>query len=471
MKKLFFLIFSVSLSISAWAYDFEIGGIYYDITSPTTVCVTHNDNIEGTYSGDVVIPETVNHENNSYTVTSISEKAFYRSWKLTSVSIPNSILSIESNAFSGCRGLTSITIPTSVTTIGKKAFDNSGLTSVVIPGSISTLEIGTFSNCSNLTSVVILDGVTTIEDSVFEFCYKLESVLLPESVTFIGDFVFAATEVHSIKLPKSLSYIGASSLKDCEEISINENNPYFSIFDECLFNKDKTILFKCPVQKTSLTIPQSVIAIEMFAFYNCKYLTSIIIPSNISVIKSTTFAYCPRLASVTIEEGVVSIEEYAFSECPNLTSIVIPGSITSIGERVFDGCRGLTDIYVCRTVPVSISDDAFTADNYNNARLHVPQGKAADYRNAEGWKNFVDIVDDAVSGIGSSYLVADAGIFASGNNVIIENARLGEPVFVYDASGRLLKAVRVTGERSEIRLPMNRIYVIKCANKAVKIKL
>ena len=470
MRKSYYLFLGLLFCMSAHAYDFENGGIYYDITSPTTVSVTNNEDMEQTYSGEVVIPETVNHENNSYTVTSISEKAFYRSWQLTSVSIPNSILSIKSNAFTDCRGLTSITIPTSVTTIGEKAFENSGLTSIVIPGSISILEIGTFSNCSNLTSVVILDGVTTIEDSAFEFCYKLESVLLPESITFIGDFVFAATEVHSIKLPKSLSYIGASSLKDCEEISIDENNPYFSIFDECLFNKDKTTLFKCPIQKTSLTIPQSITAIEIFAFYNCKYLTSIIIPSNISEIKSSTFTYCPRLASVTIEKGVISIEEYAFSECPNLTSITIPNSITSIGEKAFD-CSGLMDIYIYNTIPVSIPDNAFMIDIYNKAKLHVPQGKATDYRNADGWKNFVNIVDDVVSGINSSYHVTDAKIFVSGNNVIIENVRVGEPVFVYDISGKLLKTIRITDERLEMQLPINRIYIIKCANKVEKIRL
>lgn len=92
MRKSYYLLLGLLFCMSAHAYDFKSGSIYYNITSPTTVCVTHNDNIEGTYSGEVIIPETVNHGNNTYTVTSISEKAFYRSWKLIFVSIPNSIL-------------------------------------------------------------------------------------------------------------------------------------------------------------------------------------------------------------------------------------------------------------------------------------------------------------------------------------------------------------------------------------------
>ena len=110
-------------------------------------------------------------------------------------------------------------------------------------------------------------------------------------------------------------------------------------------------------------------------------------------------------------------------------------------------------------------------DIYNKAKLHVPQGKATDYRNADGWKNFVNIVDDVVSGINSSYHVTDAKIFVSGNNVIIENVRVGEPVFVYDISGKLLKTIRITDERLEMQLPINRIYIIKCANKVEKIRL
>ena len=59
----------------ATAHDFEVDGIRYNILSATdlTVEVTAS-NTE--YSGDIVIPATVAHEGNTYSVTSIGYRAF-----------------------------------------------------------------------------------------------------------------------------------------------------------------------------------------------------------------------------------------------------------------------------------------------------------------------------------------------------------------------------------------------------------
>lgn len=61
-------------------------------------------------SGDLIIPETVTYEGETYIVTRISNDAFEWCQELTSVTIPNSITEIGENAFLGCTGLTSVTI-------------------------------------------------------------------------------------------------------------------------------------------------------------------------------------------------------------------------------------------------------------------------------------------------------------------------------------------------------------------------
>ena len=71
--------------------------------------------------GDVIIPSVVvDSDGTKHKVTNIGEDAF-SGCKLTSITIPNSVICIGFSAFEGCRYLTSITIPNSVIYIGDRA--------------------------------------------------------------------------------------------------------------------------------------------------------------------------------------------------------------------------------------------------------------------------------------------------------------------------------------------------------------
>jgi hypothetical protein len=140
------------------AHDFEVGGIYYKITSYREVAVTYrgdsNDNqYDKEYSGVVSIPSSVTYNGTTYSVTSIGDRAFY-DCSLWDVTIPNSVTSIGDRAFYKCSSLTSVTIPNSVTSIGEDAFSYcSLLTSVTIPSSVTSIGDSAFKNCKSLTSV------------------------------------------------------------------------------------------------------------------------------------------------------------------------------------------------------------------------------------------------------------------------------------------------------------------------------
>ena len=128
IKTLLATIAGLLCSISVSAHDFEVDGIYYNITSSTdlTVEVTYRgvkyDSYSGEYSGTVTIPPTVTYDNKTYCVTSIGSPAFALCNKLTNITIPESVTRIGSSAFQGCYNLTSVTIPKSVTNIGIQAF-------------------------------------------------------------------------------------------------------------------------------------------------------------------------------------------------------------------------------------------------------------------------------------------------------------------------------------------------------------
>ena len=263
MKKiLLVLMLLLSTAINAFAVEVEIRGLWYVITNAKEATVIQYKNYNY-YSGDIVIPDSVEYYGVTYSVTSIGNEAFYGCSGLTSVTIGNSVTSIGSYAFYDCSGLTSVTIPNSVTSIGYGAFRGcSKLTSVTIPNSVTSIGASAFSGCSGLTSVTIPNSMAGIGEWVFYYCSGLTSVTIPNSVTSIGYGAFS----------------GCSSL-------------------------------------TSVTIPNSVTSIEDYAFYNCSKLISVTIGSGIKNIGFKAFATCTELTDVyCYAKSVPSTRSDAFAD-------------------------------------------------------------------------------------------------------------------------------------------------------------
>ena len=116
-----FLSLAVLLALPRLAEEVEIEGINYDLVAKAKQATVIAKS-SGKYSGEVVIPESVEHEGTAYSVTSIGVEAFDYCDGLTSVTIPNSVTSIGKSAFEDCSGLTSVTIGNGVTSIGGYAF-------------------------------------------------------------------------------------------------------------------------------------------------------------------------------------------------------------------------------------------------------------------------------------------------------------------------------------------------------------
>ena len=231
MKRTFFILTAffalLSSSIPSLAYDCKVDGIYYDIT-PTnrTASVTG-----GSYSGDVIIPETIAYSGTTYSVTSIGIYAFYKCRGLTSVTIPNSVTSIGYGAFSYCSGLTSVTIPNSVSYIGEAAFSScSGLTSVTVDKNNGTydsrdncnaiIETSTNKLIVGCNNTIIPNSVTAIGEYAFSSCSGLTSVTIPNSVTSIGEYAFDyCSRLTSVTIPNSVTSIGYRAFSDCARLT------------------------------------------------------------------------------------------------------------------------------------------------------------------------------------------------------------------------------------------------------------
>ena len=106
-------------SLSTYAYDVEIDGIFYNLNINDKTAEVTYEAADGVtcYKGDIVIPVSFIFEGVTFCVTSIGELAFCKRkvsgnagalipyTDLTSVSIPNSVTSIGKHAFFGCSGL------------------------------------------------------------------------------------------------------------------------------------------------------------------------------------------------------------------------------------------------------------------------------------------------------------------------------------------------------------------------------
>ena len=351
-------------ALSAEAYDFEAGGIYYNITSETdkTVEVTFGNN---SYSGDIAIPSTVSNGASTYTVTLIGSSAFESCVDITSIAMPEGVTGIGRTAFLFCSGLISVNIPKGVTEIGDYAFEGcERLTEINCLATVPpTCGNGCFSGvdkdkCTLNVPVGTEDAYKAAkgwkefmyEDyfTVDGIRYAITSSELRTVEVIAGDNKYTG----NIEIPATVSYggttyavtsVGESAFEECVSlISINIPNSVVSIGENA---------FSWCSSLSSVNIPSGVTRIENGTFFGCSSLTSTNIPEGVTSIGEDAFYLCTSLASITIPNSVTIIGDYAFSDCSSLTSINIPEGVTSIGEYAFYGCNALESVTInCETV-------------------------------------------------------------------------------------------------------------------------
>ena len=303
MKKIITLLlltmFSVSIKAQSSGYDFIIGKYYYKITSenPKEVALVRNWDACIFYTGDIVIPDSVPYNNSYYKV-----------------------IGIERRVFLGA-SINSIVFPKGLRYIGEYAFD-----------------AATFG--ANSATLSLPKSLTAIHRYAFLECVGIEKISIPASVSSIEQNAFAG--IHTLKA-----------------IEVDASNQHFSSYNKALYNKDKSTIICCPINKLTYTLHENTTTIGEEAFGQC------------------------MISALTIPSTVTTIHPRAFSNCIRFTSMHIPASVSYMGGGLFKGCHNLKSLTidslnqyykVVDTAVYSINMDTLISYHLASGNVEVPDG-------------------------------------------------------------------------------------------------
>ena len=281
----------------------------------------------------VMIPETIETGDKTFTVVQIAPETFMNS-DIETVQVPKSVVFIGKHAFCGCKSLLNVTFEngSGLNDMDDFAFAESSIQQFVCPNSLiripfycfafshlQEIDFGEHSQLeamagdafakSQLVSITIPSSVEKIGSYCFAHCKHLTTVgFAPNSkLKALSSYIFHDSAIGDIKIPKSVEKIEQGAFSVCTSL--------------------RQVTFE---QDSNLT------CIGVNAFYKCTLLESITIPRCVTSIKLGAFDHCANVSNVSFEEGSLLevIESRAFSGCC-LSSMILPSELKTLSIRAF----------------------------------------------------------------------------------------------------------------------------------------
>lgn len=201
-------------------------------------------------------------------------------------------------------------------------------------------------------------------ESVTETVTETESATESATETGSGPVYSEGLEFEWVEEIGAYAVFDSGTCRD-EEIRIPptyQGEPVEQILDYAFYGSDAK----------RIILPDTVSAIGVEAFMNCRQLEEICLPSALVQIGERAFSGCTSLCRAVFEDGKLqAISERAFEGCTALSEVVFPERLTLIGKWAFVGCVALTDLRFPDSL-LTIDEGAFS-DCAGLVTLELPQ--------------------------------------------------------------------------------------------------
>jgi len=361
----------------------------------------------------------------------------------THLEIPEGITRIPSNHFSKL-GFSTISLPSTLTEIADNAFNNCGnVKEIILPAQITSIGSSAFYGCDILKSVSRMEpkaksaNTLSIGNDAFAYCWYLEDINLG-NIDYVGNGAFDATKWYQNQ-PDGLMTIGNTIYKykgeNCMPANTIINVPEGIKYISYEAFKDQTNLI-------GVTLPSTLQSIGKYAFYHCS-LNEVSLPANITEISENAF-YWNNISKLTIPSTVNKLQSHAFGNNPieeltiddseqvlsidgyqdfgtslkrvylgrnlegmanyelkynetfydsSIEKLTLGKDVTEFYQDLFT-CYDLKQITCLSTVPPIVDKEnylVFRDAHYQNCTLYVPAESLDAYKNAQVWKDFLNI--------------------------------------------------------------------------------
>lgn len=407
-KRIFTALLLAIMAVTGYAYDFQVDGIYYNLTSYNDAVVTHGDK---KYTGSVFIPTDVKWNSRKINVVGIGDQAFKDCEELTSVILTykvthigehafyeriygeeNPIFSIEYEGFAG---------NDSESSLSAKPTAKSPAT---ITSNVGTYPINVSGGDATNYKFSYTSGVLTINkaEQTIEWNQDLSNVQVGSQVELTAKASSGLPVEYTMEsnYSASLYKVGTKTYIDCVaagQIVLRASQPGNNNY------------YGTPRATNAINIVGNTIA-------------------------------DPTLTIIQGEKGLIKTQ-------------VAKGSVYTFSIEATEGWK---------IHSVSFNDEDITEQLDANNRFTTPNINVSATLNV--------VYESSPDGIASAK-VSSAKILGTSSGIKVENARPNEVLKIYTIDGKLVKNQKIQSSEVNIDLPNNKIYLITLENLRVKVRL